>query len=53
VIDGVDSPYDFPTPTGEFTIADLGGWSDVTKKFFDPAGSIMADVETGIGVSVG
>ena len=53
VIDGIDSPYDFPTPTGEFTIADLGGWSDVTKKFFDPAGSIMADVETGIGVSVG
>jgi sulfate/thiosulfate-binding protein len=53
VIDGVDSPYDFPKPTGEFTIADLGGWSDVTKKFFDPAGSVMADVENGIGVSVG
>ena len=53
IIDGVDSPYDFPTPKGQFTIADLGGWSDVTKKFFDPAGSIMADVETGIGVSVG
>jgi len=53
VIDGVESPYDFPKPTGEFTIADLGGWTDVTKKFFDPAGSIMADVETGIGVSVG
>ena len=27
VIDGVDSPYDFPTPTGQFTIADLGGWT--------------------------
>ena len=53
VIDGVESPYDFPKPTGEFTIADLGGWNDVTKTFFDPAGSIMADVETGIGVSVG
>jgi ABC-type sulfate transport system substrate-binding protein len=53
VIDGVDSPYDFRRPTGEFTIADLGGWTDVTKKFFDPTGSIMADVETGIGVSVG
>ena len=26
----------FPTPTGLFTIADLGGWHDVTKKFFDP-----------------
>jgi sulfate/thiosulfate transport system substrate-binding protein len=53
VVDGVDSPFDFPTPSGEFTIADLGGWPDVTKKFFDPAGSIMADVEAGIGVSVG
>ena len=53
VIDGVESPYDFPAPAGLFTIADLGGWSDVTKKFFDPKGSVMADVETGIGVSVG
>jgi sulfate transport system substrate-binding protein len=53
VVDGVDSPYDFPTPPGLFTIADLGGWPDVTKKFFDPAGSVMADVEAGIGVSVG
>ena len=53
VIDGVESPYDFPTPAGLFAIADLGGWSVVTKKFFDPKGSIMADVETGIGVSVG
>ena len=53
VVDGIESPYDFPTPSGLFTIADFGGWSDVTKKFFDPKGSIMADVETGIGVSVG
>ena len=45
MVDGVDSPYDFPTPTGLFTIADLGGWTDVTKKFFDPTGSVMADVE--------
>jgi len=36
-----------------FTIADFGGWTDVSKKFFDPAGSVMADVEKGIGVSVG
>ena len=53
VIDGVDSPFDFPTPSGLFKISDLGGWTDVTKKFFDPKGSIMADVEAGIGVSVG
>ncbi len=53
VIDGVEGPYDFPTPTGLFTIADFGGWSDVSKKFFDPKQSIMADVERAIGVSVG
>jgi sulfate transport system substrate-binding protein len=43
----------FPTPKNEFTIADLGGWTDVTKRFFDPSTGIMADVERGIGVSVG
>jgi sulfate/thiosulfate-binding protein len=53
VVDGIKGPYDFPTPSGLFTIADLGGWTDVSKKFFDPKGSIMADVETKIGVSVG
>ena len=53
VIDGVASPFEFQTPTGLFKISDLGGWPDVTKKFFDPKGSIMADVEAGIGVSVG
>src|SRR3954451_17119257 len=25
----------YPTPPGLFTIADLGGWKDVNKKFFD------------------
>jgi len=53
VVQDVESPYDFPTPTGLFTIADLGGWTDVTSKFFDPKGSVMSDVEAGIGVSVG
>ena len=53
VVDGVKGPVDFPAPTNLFTIADFGGWSDVTAKFFDPKGSILADVEAGIGVSVG
>jgi sulfate/thiosulfate transport system substrate-binding protein len=52
VIDGVEG-YDFPAPASLFTIADFGGWTDVTAKFFDPKGSIMADVEAGLGVSVG
>jgi len=53
VVENVSSPHPFPKPAGLFTIADFGGWAEVTKKFFDPAGSVMADVERGIGVSVG
>jgi sulfate transport system substrate-binding protein len=43
----------FPTPANEFTIAQLGGWTDVSKRFFDPATGVMADVERKIGVTVG
>ncbi len=43
----------FPTPKNQFTIAQLGGWADVTKRFFDPQAGVMADVERGIGVTVG
>ena len=42
---------DFPNPPGLFTIKDLGGWSSVTKEFFDPQASIMADIERSLGVS--
>jgi sulfate/thiosulfate transport system substrate-binding protein len=42
----------FPTPSGLFTIAQLGGWTTVTKRFFDTNASVMLDVERGIGVSV-
>ncbi|TDD85109.1 sulfate ABC transporter substrate-binding protein [Actinomadura darangshiensis] len=52
VVDGVPGAEDFPKPAGLFTIADLGGWPKVKKEFFDPKGSVMADVEKGIGVSV-
>ena len=53
VLDGITGPYEFNTPADQFTIKDLGGWTDVSKKFFDPKDGIMADVETNIGVSVG
>jgi sulfate/thiosulfate transport system substrate-binding protein len=49
----VAATADFPRPSGLFTIADLGGWSDVTKRFFDKEAGIMADIEQKIGVSVG
>src|SRR5215217_2597072 len=49
----VAATANFPKPSGLFTIADLGGWSEVTKKFFDKEAGIMADIEQKIGVSIG
>src|SRR5215203_4440001 len=49
----VAATAEFPTPSGLFTIADLGGWSEVTKKFFDKEAGIMADIEHKVGVSIG
>jgi sulfate transport system substrate-binding protein len=43
----------FPKPSGLFTIADLGGWDQVTKRFFDKGSGIMAGVESKVGVSIG
>ena len=44
---------DFPEPAGLFTIKDLGGWSEVNKRFFDKETGIVADIERAVGVSVG
>jgi sulfate transport system substrate-binding protein len=44
---------EFPTPSGLFTIKDLGGWPDVNKRFFDKEAGIVADIERAVGVSVG
>jgi sulfate transport system substrate-binding protein len=49
----VAATANFPKPSGLFTIADLGGWSEVNRKFFDKQAGLMADVEQKIGVSVG
>ena len=53
VVSGVESPHDFKEPSGLFDISQLGGWTEVAKRFFDPAEGVMADVERKIGVSVG
>jgi sulfate transport system substrate-binding protein len=52
VIKGGVPGVSFPNPPGLFTIGDLGGWPKVTTEFFDPKGSIMADVERKLGVSI-
>jgi sulfate/thiosulfate transport system substrate-binding protein len=41
----------FPTPSGLFTIRDLGGWSKVNDEFFDPDKGSIADIEKDAGVS--
>jgi ABC-type sulfate transport system substrate-binding protein len=34
-----------------FTIADLGGWTTATTKFFDPTTGIITKVEKSLGVA--
>jgi sulfate transport system substrate-binding protein len=41
----------FPTPSGLFTIRDLGGWSKVNDDFFDPEKGSVAKIESDAGVS--
>jgi sulfate/thiosulfate-binding protein len=41
----------FPTPSGLFTIDKLGGWEEVTTKFFDETNGIVTKDEQELGVS--
>lgn len=41
----------FPTPSGLFTIDDLGGWTKVAKDFFDATNGSITKIESGLGVS--
>lgn len=52
VISGITPPagITFPTPTGLFTIDDLGGWTAVSKTFFDKTTGVVAKIELGLGV---
>jgi sulfate/thiosulfate-binding protein len=50
VVADVAKPNEFPTPPGLFKITDLGGWTAVTTKFFDPEKGLLVDVENKLGV---
>jgi sulfate/thiosulfate transport system substrate-binding protein len=50
VVDEVLAEFDYPDPPGLFTIADLGGWTDVRTRFFDREDSIFLDIENELGV---
>ena len=41
----------FPTPSGLFTIDDIGGWDKINDDLFDPATGAVAKIEQSAGVS--
>jgi sulfate/thiosulfate-binding protein len=51
IVPGTTTDQKFPTPTALFTIDQLGGWTVVSKKFFDPDTGVMAGIERSLGVS--
>lgn len=53
VIGGLTGVRAFPQPPGLFTIASLGGWKQVSKRFFDPASGSVTRIEQGLGVATG
>jgi sulfate/thiosulfate-binding protein len=53
VVDDVLAEFDYPTPPGLFTIAELGGWSSVRERFFDVEDGIMAGIQRELGQSLG
>jgi len=53
VVESLQDPRRFPDPPGLFTIQRFGGWPAVSRKFFDPKDSIVANIERGLGVSTG
>jgi sulfate transport system substrate-binding protein len=44
IVPDILTEFDFPTPPGLFTIADLGGWEDVTTRFFDPDNGVISQI---------
>jgi sulfate/thiosulfate transport system substrate-binding protein len=51
VVPGVVPASKFKTPAQQFTIDDLGGWTSVTAKFFDPTSGVVTKIEQSNGVS--
>ena len=45
ILPEVLAEFAYPAPPTVFTIADLGGWDEVTTRFFDPDNGIVAQVQ--------
>jgi sulfate/thiosulfate-binding protein len=44
VVDGVESKNEFTDPATLFEISKFGGWGKVNDEYFDPEGSVVADI---------
>jgi sulfate transport system substrate-binding protein len=53
VVESVAKGFNFPKIAHLSKISDFGGWETVQKRFFDPRGGIMAQIEARNGASVG
>jgi sulfate transport system substrate-binding protein len=49
VVEEVLGEFDYPTPPNLFTIEDLGGWAEVTSRFFNANSGVMADINREVG----
>jgi sulfate/thiosulfate transport system substrate-binding protein len=49
VVEEVLGEFDYPTPPNLFTIDDLGGWEEVTRRFFNADSGVMADINREVG----
>ena len=49
VVEDVLKEFDYPTPPGLFTIDYLGGWDEVSSKFFDSQSGVMVDINREVG----
>ena len=52
VNEALGDEFQFPMPPGLFTIADVGGWPEVQKKFFDREDGIMAGIQREVGAAL-
>ena len=49
-VEGANDPANpFPVPSKLFTIADLGGWDAVNKKFFEEETGIVPQIQKSTG----
>jgi sulfate/thiosulfate transport system substrate-binding protein len=51
VVKSVLDTFQFPQPSGLFTIDKVGGWDEVLSKFFDRDTGLVAKMEQDLGVS--